>query len=48
MLFPAYFSVGAMVFALIVGVSVIGRIFTALSSLRKAISEVSPMSRFER
>ena len=35
MLFPAYFSVGAMVFALIVGVSVIGRIFTALSSLQQ-------------
>ena len=36
MLFPAYFSVGAMVFALIVGVSVIGRILAALSSLTQS------------
>lgn len=36
MLFPAYFSVGAMVFALIVGVSVIGRILVALSSLTQS------------
>jgi phosphatidylglycerophosphate synthase len=36
MLFPAYFSVGAMVFALIVGVSVIGRILAAMSSLTQS------------